>query len=88
MKKLVFPFLLLPSFAFADGFDSNTKSGSGVDADGTAFVVESVPDTAASASGTDDIAIGDGAVANATAHGVAIGVNADATGENCVAIGS
>lgn len=55
-------------------------------ADGTAFVVESAPGTAASATGTDAIAVGDTAVASGT-DAIAIGQNADATGANCIAIG-
>ena len=82
--------LLLSTSALTDGFDSGGRSvsgGSSTAADGTAFVVESVPGTAASATGTDAIAIGDGAVSGTSADSIAIGVNADATGENSIAIG-
>ena len=64
--------------------------GAGADADGTAFVVESVPGTAATATGTDALGMGDGAVAGNAAgdDGVlAIGANSTATGDGAIAIG-
>ncbi|KKK80871.1 hypothetical protein LCGC14_2819160, partial [marine sediment metagenome] len=56
----------------------------------TAFVVESVPGTAASAIGTDGVAVGDAAVAGNAAgdNGVlAIGANSTSTGVDSIAIG-
>ncbi len=88
--------LLLSTSALTEGFTSGgggnvTVSGGGtVAADGTAFVVESVPGTAASAVGTDSISIGDGAVSGDAAGDqgtVAIGAGADATGADSIAIG-
>ena len=58
--------------------------GAGADADGTAFVVESVPGTAATATGTDALGV------NADAGGVdsiAIGRGANASADDGLAIG-
>mgnify|MGYP000707128207 CR=1 FL=1 len=57
---------------FGGGYrGSGTSSASGVDADGTAFVVESVPGTACTATGTDAVCMGDGAVAGDAVRWVA-----------------
>lgn len=87
--------LLMLAMASATWADSPLRnpvaSDSGVDADGTAFVVESVPGTAATATGTDAIAIGDGAVggnAAGDAGTIAIGQGASAIGAgSSIAIG-
>lgn len=84
--------VLLPSAsAQVGGPVSNTgNSSSGTDADGTAFVVESVPGTAASATGTDAIGIGDGAVAGnaiGDTSAISIGVGSSALALRSIALG-
>ena len=85
---------LLNSPVLAQGFGGGyrgtpTIAGLGA-ADDTAFGVESPPDTACTATGTDAVCIGDGAVAGDAAGDnavLAIGARSTATGADSIAIG-